>query len=391
RELTRTLNEIFGQMGSESEFYFVFAGHGQVRDTGQGEIQFLDGALTRAELYRDVIEPSPAAFNHLIIDACNAYFMVAARGATAAGDYRSLVRSFVAQESLDRFPNTGVLVSTVGDAEVHEWSKIQSGVFTHQLRSALSGAADADRDGRVDYNEVEAFLAAANGKVEDPRARVNVFARAPALNARTAIFSPQSTLPKIEVPRLWSGRFNVEDDRGVRFADFNKTDEVAVTLRVVPRPYYYLRQGHEELRIEPEAIASLSRKLSRDAFTPITLASRGSVQDSYATKLFAVPFGPSFVAGYSRALEGRVPAVSERFEPTSRETLKPYRQAAWIGAGVAAGAAVALELVSRRSADQFERAAGSQQDVIRYEDRANRYRGLAWTSAGLALSAAITA
>ncbi|MEL6546991.1 MAG: caspase family protein, partial [Myxococcota bacterium] len=186
RELTRTLNEIFGQMGSESEFYFVFAGHGQVRDTGQGEIQFLDGALTRAELYRDVIEPSPAAFNHLIIDACNAYFMVAARGATAAGDYRSLVRSFVAQESLDRFPNTGVLVSTVGDAEVHEWSKIQSGVFTHQLRSALSGAADADRDGRVDYNEVEAFLAAANGKVEDPRARVNVFARAPALNARTA-------------------------------------------------------------------------------------------------------------------------------------------------------------------------------------------------------------
>lgn len=387
KALRETLERLFARMDSDSELYFFFAGHGQVQDNGQGVIHFLDGPLSRSELYRDVVAPSPSRVNHLIIDACNAYFMVASRGEATAEDYRSLVTSFVAQESLERFPNTGVIVSTVGDVEVHEWAKIQAGVFSHQLRSALSGAADADLDGAVDYREVEAFLAAANGKIDDPRARVSVFSRPPEMYRAAPLLTAPPTTPVIEVPQSWTGHFRVEDDRGIRFADFNKTDEVPVTLRVVPRPFYYLRRGDQEMRVEPSANVTLSQS----DFEPIALASRGSVQDAFGTELFAVPFGPSFVAGFQNALEGRPSLLSETFEPTRKESRARYTRAAWVGAGLGASLALAFELLSRDAANEFERAAGPPELVLRYEDRANRYRGLALAAGGLALTSALTA
>ncbi len=385
--LRSTLNRLFERMGPDSELYFFFAGHGQVLDNGQGVIHLLDQPLSRADLYREVVARSPSRVNHLIIDACNAYFMVASRGEAAEADYRSLVRSFVAQESLERYPNTGVIVSTVGDVEVHEWSKIQAGVFSHQLRSALSGAADADLDGAVDYREVEAFLAAANGQIADPRARISVFSRPPEMYQRAPLLGASPGLPTIEVPRSWTGRFSIEDDRGIRFADFNKTDEVPVRLRVVPRPHYYVRRGNEEIRVEPGE----ERDLSEEAFEPIVLAARGSVEDSYGSRLFAVPFGPSFVAGFEKALEGRPMGIEETFNPAVQESQATYARIAWVSAGVTAGLALTFELLSRDAAREFERAAGPPESILRYEDRANLYRGLALAAGGVALTSALTA
>ncbi|MEO1173873.1 MAG: hypothetical protein AAFX94_17770, partial [Myxococcota bacterium] len=183
------------------------------------------------------------------------------------------------------------------------------------------------------------------------------------------------------------GRFHVEDDRGVRFAEFNKTDEVPITLRVVPRPHYYIRNDSEELRVVPNRAGVLSRT----DFQPITLASRGSVQDTYGAKLFGVPFGPNFVAGYEGALAGRPLPLAEEFIPTEQERLRPYTQAAWITAAVGGGLALSFELASRDATQEYERAAGSPEDVVRFQDRANRYRGFAIASAGIAVAAAITA
>ena len=53
--------------------------------------------------------------------------------------------------------NVGLLLSTSSARESHEWSGFESGVFSHEVRSGLYGAADADGDGRVSYAEIAAF------------------------------------------------------------------------------------------------------------------------------------------------------------------------------------------------------------------------------------------
>ena len=43
-------------------------------------------------------------------------------------------------------------------------------MFTHELLSGMLGAADVNGDLVVEYTEVQAFVAAANRDIKDPRA-----------------------------------------------------------------------------------------------------------------------------------------------------------------------------------------------------------------------------
>src|SRR5262249_58177828 len=92
------------------------------------------------------------------------------------------VKAFLEEEQLERYPRAGVIVATSGDQETHEWARYQGGILSHELRSALSGAADVNGDGRVEYSELRAFLAAANARVKNPEARIEAFAPPPALD-----------------------------------------------------------------------------------------------------------------------------------------------------------------------------------------------------------------
>src|SRR5206468_464674 len=116
------------EAGRRVVFYFIFSGHGDVSADGIGYVHLLDGPWTRSDLFEEVLARSPAAVNHVIIDACNAYYLVARRGGQAApaGDNSLLVRDFLNREHLAAFPNTGVLLSTSRAAEVHEWGRIEA-------------------------------------------------------------------------------------------------------------------------------------------------------------------------------------------------------------------------------------------------------------------------
>lgn len=64
---------------------------------------------------------------------------------------------------------------------------VRGGVFTHELLSALSGAADVNADRRVEYSEVQAFIASANRAIHDPRAVPRIVAFPPAIDHHRAI------------------------------------------------------------------------------------------------------------------------------------------------------------------------------------------------------------
>lgn len=293
--------------GVDPVLFFVFVGHGELAADGEGFVSLLDGKLRRSELFRNLIAPSTAAFNHVVIDACNSYLLVARRGAGARGpDLSAALRQYVSEENLGRYPNTGVLLSTSRAQASHEWSEYGGGVFSQEVRSALAGAADVNGDGRVEYSELTAFLAAANLHVDDPRAHIDVFAQAPAIDrARPMMDLAASRLKSFLVlPPQVEGRFFLEDARGARYADFHKAAEQQLIIGLVPSSYYYLRTEDEEAQLALDRPGAI--RLSPSSWHRRALAARGPLAESLRRHLFEAPFGPSFYRGYV-ASRGELP------------------------------------------------------------------------------------
>ncbi|MFP2912930.1 hypothetical protein ACLESD_49575, partial [Pyxidicoccus sp. 3LFB2] len=179
--------------GERPVLYFVFTGHGKRGAAGEGTVSLLDGGFTRTDLFQGVLAPSKASFIHLIVDACDSYYFVHSRGALPVGPaHAEVVKGLLATRELDRYPQVGVVLSTSTEQESHEWSAIRSGVFSHLVRSALTGAADVNADGRVEYSELHAFVAAASQGTEDVRGKLASFVRPPALD-RSAVLADLGT------------------------------------------------------------------------------------------------------------------------------------------------------------------------------------------------------
>jgi hypothetical protein len=161
--------------GVRTLLYVAYAGHGQVRD-GIESLTLEDGPLTGGELLRDVVGRVGADRSHLLIDACNAYLLAFARG--PGGEPREL-HGFVELAAASQSGRVGYLLASTASGESHEWAGFQAGVFSHEVRSGLYGAADADGDGRVSYAEIAAFVTRANQVIANDRYRPQVVARAP--------------------------------------------------------------------------------------------------------------------------------------------------------------------------------------------------------------------
>ncbi|MFY0583397.1 hypothetical protein ACN28S_62035 [Cystobacter fuscus] len=229
--------------------YFIFTGHGQRGAAGEGAVSLLDGAFTRTDLYNQVLAPSRASLIHLIVDACDSYFFVHSRGALPMAPARfEAVRERLAMRELARYPHVGAVLSTSREQESHEWSAIRSGVFSHQVLSALAGAADVNADGRVEYSELQAFIAAANQGVDDVRGRLEVSIQPPALDRAAPLvdLSQRTGLGFLLLAPGLEGRVWVEDTRGIRVAELNKERERSLVLGLPPGRGYFLRAPGRE-------------------------------------------------------------------------------------------------------------------------------------------------
>lgn len=378
--------------GLRTVFYFVFVGHGSRGEAGEGYVHLLDGRFTRSDLFQRVVSRSPATINHVVIDACHAYFMVARRGAEAERAAAAALDAFVAKEDLARYPNTGFLVSTSKAQEVHEWSRFEAGVFSHEVRSALAGGADVDGDGRVTYEEVKAFVAAANASVKDEKARLSIYATPPRLHLAEPLFdrARAEDAPTLLIPAELSARYYLEDERGVRYADLHMSRDTEVTLVLVPVPTYFLRTGTLESRI---SLATLRRAdaalLPR---TPSSVASRGAEHLTFQRDLFAVPFGRAYFEGF-RASSAEVGAELQLGpEPPS----PAWRVAAFGAAGLAVAAAavgVGFGVSSGDAAGRYRDSLGTPEELAglrqRSEDHATVANVLFASGAGLAISSLV--
>jgi len=170
--------------GFATAFYFVFAGHGDVVG-GKGFIDLGDGPVDGAFLEAQVISRISADTQHIILDSCNSFFVFNPR---KPGGRRWATPRDMALGFSGRYPNVGLLLSTNSDAEVYEWSELESGIFSYEVRSGLTGAADVDGDGRVSYAELAGFIEVANRRIPREMFRPRIFWRGPGGDDGASLF-----------------------------------------------------------------------------------------------------------------------------------------------------------------------------------------------------------
>jgi hypothetical protein len=395
-ELEAALERVFAALeadrraGHRTSLYFVYVGHGSIGPDGEGAMHLLDGRFTRSDLHQRVLARSPATVNHVILDACHAYLMVARRGGEADAEAEAVAR-FLAREDLSAQPNTGILASTSRAAEVHEWSRFGAGVFSHEVRSALAGAADADLDGRVGYEEVGAFVSAANARVRDPRARLDVYVRPPALDRSTPLYDRRGLgAPTLSIPAALAGRYHLLDARGVRYADLHLGPDQPATLVLVPDgETYYLRGASGERTIPLGAAGRVDAAGLTPA--PLEVASRGAEADTFRRDLFALPFSRAYLEGYRASVP----------DATGAALVAPPVGASrrWVALGLGSAAVLAAALGLGFALDADARAAeyrsglGGAVDLAALKSTSERHAAVAtgaWVGAGVLASAALT-
>ncbi|MBI4821522.1 MAG: hypothetical protein HY791_35000 [Deltaproteobacteria bacterium] len=296
----------------EVDVHLVFAGHGDL-DRGQGFLELEDGRLTARALEERAIGRIRARRIHLILDSCNSYFMINPR--RPGGErWRTDAKP---QSLLDRHPNVGVVLSTSAEAVTYEWSEIQSGVFSYEVRSGLRGAADADEDGLVTYSELSAFITRANAPLRNDLYRPKVFAYPPK-SGREVLMSLRGVTRRLEIPATDARRLTIRDQRGVRVADVHneKGTKVVLALPTTNEPLVLTERvaGPERPKeIVRELPDRQTLRLEDAPESSLVIAERGEAP--LFQSLFSEPFGrESF-----RQLESQADAQPEHFGITRKD------------------------------------------------------------------------
>jgi len=288
------------QAGRESTVIFYYSGHGLQGGPGEAALLLADGGITTKVLYDEILRPLDATYVHIVVDACHAEDIVRPRDlqATVTEATADEITDHLARTTLAAFPRAGALIATTSSAEAHEWDAYQGGVFTHELLSALRGGADVNGDGRLEYSEVAAFVAAANREVTDSRGRIAAVIRAPAANPRATLFA----LPWLPSAVRLRGRaqnvraFQIEDGRGNHLVQLRAEHGYPVTLVLPAAERLYVRTTDSEAEINPRPGEIV--QLSQLAFRPIATAKRGALSAALRQGLFATEFGVGYYRGF---------------------------------------------------------------------------------------------
>ncbi|MCC6619761.1 MAG: caspase family protein [Deltaproteobacteria bacterium] len=296
--------------GDRPILYFTYSGHGNYDAEGRGYVHIADGRFTTRDLFGKVLAPTADDPVILLIDACNAALLVNGRGKPAAlEERRPAGRSKL---DLADYPNVGVILASSQLGETHEWGRYLAGVFSHEVRSGLLGAADLDDDQQIGFAELAAFVASANVRVKNPTVKLNPYIRPPLTDPNIAIVDLDPAASRlrgrVRVDARIHGKAHVVDHDLVRYADFHRTREAPSFWLALTRPgELVLVNDEDEWVIPAEAagdmsLAQIPRRRRQAA------SSRGPGSEYFDRTLFHEPYDPVFAhrylsLDYPRALE----------------------------------------------------------------------------------------
>ncbi|MEM6369713.1 MAG: caspase family protein [Myxococcota bacterium] len=361
------------ERGDRTELIFVYAGHGDVSD-GMGFVNLEEGRLTRVDFEDLVLDGLPTDRKHVIIDACRSYFLVSSRG--PGGTRQVAPQSYAGPR---RRAGVGFVLSTSSDAESHEWASFQGGVFSHEIRSALSGGADLDLDGAVDYQELAAFVAVANEGIPQARYRPRFFIQPPSEDKAVPVFAPADTGVRwLELPERVEGRVRVTDHRGVPYADLNKAAGDVLRIALVGVGDHTVAWGDRRWRMD----GALPRaELTSLPEAPGEVAARTQPHEAFR-HLFSTPMSAEVLRGWR--LGARLTKSAPEPPPRRLRWLPPTM----VGMGLAlAGGGAAMLVAGAQSRSDLADSSLSQADLASRADEGDTLvaAGIVTAATGLVL------
>jgi hypothetical protein len=383
------------ERGRLTALYVFYSGHGAI-EHGEGQLALRDSTLSRGAL-SELLAGLEADSSHVMIDACRSYYMVFDKG--PGGQRAPYPEPFVGVAGGERQADIGFIVSTSADRDSHEWERIRSGVFSHQVLSGLRGGADVDGDGTVTYAELGAFLESANRGIASPRLRPSFFIRPPGpfpgdLSRALLRWAPHDSILVLDRA---VGHVFVEDPAGRRVLDLHPAAGFAARLHLPPNRPLFVRSRADarEWTVERNGRCRLSEVRQGRLQQPRPKSAR----DRALRRLFAEPFGrralvdfrSAFFRGARLAVGLAELRAAELGRPIAIErragSVRPLAVLKWSGLGLAllaGGSAVTLGTL----AEQESRAARDQLwGTPAWRAKADRARELALSSnitAGLA-------
>jgi len=344
------------EQGSVVELFLFFSGHGSAVD-GEGYIVLEGGRFSRSAL-AELLADSPAAVNHVFVDACSSFLMayVAQKNSPAEPGREPYTQPLPFQQLPGDSPNTGFVLSTASERDSHEWARYHGGILSHELRSALRGAADSNLDGYVSYRELTEFLRVANEGVTNPNFRPTITVNAPAGDLDRALIgrSPEQALVRVRGGHI--EHFFVEDGNGVRLLDAHPEAGHVVMLWLPATRPIFVRANDEpkQFKIERGGPITIDQLYVTEDFS----RKGGGALGEALKELFRLPYGPS-----------RFSQAPLRVSP-ERPPQADASSARIAAASVALGASAAGMVFSALSLSAYlERDAGSQpQQADRRDD-----------------------
>jgi hypothetical protein len=170
--LKARINEVFAlfkrriaerrqRTGRPVTFFFFYSGHGErgyffLKKAGS---RLADSVYTGVDLERAFAD-SPADVNQIFIDACKSQSLFTVKGSAEddelGPDFGRLIDQM--ERAARRDANLGIITATQSEQPAGEARDLRAGYFTHVVVSGLTGAADADGDGVVQFREMAAFV-----------------------------------------------------------------------------------------------------------------------------------------------------------------------------------------------------------------------------------------
>lgn len=284
--------------GERTQLYFVFAGHGEVAG-GRGYVHLEDARIDGTFIEREIIEKIPADTKHVLLDSCNSFFVINPR---KPGGRRWATPADMALGFSARHPEVGLFLSTNSDEEVFEWSELESGVFSHEVRSGLTGAADVNGDGTITYAELAGFVAEANRGIVRENLRPQIFVSGPRGDQQARLFSARALQGRRVTLAPGQARIWARDELGERLFDLHKErGELTLTLPDAEQELSVFVQTAAAPGAPPTLVehrfAKGAEPVRMDAAPGEAprLAARG---DQLFGSLFATPYGPAAYASY---------------------------------------------------------------------------------------------
>ncbi|MFO0747768.1 MAG: caspase family protein [Myxococcota bacterium] len=227
--------------GDRPILFFVYSGHGNYDAEGRGYVHLADGRFSTRDLFARVLAPTADDPVILVIDACNAALLVNGRGrAPQLGGPAERRPAGKSKLDLTDFPNVGVVLASSQLGETHEWGRYLAGVFSHEVRSGLLGAADLDDDQQINFAELAAFVASANNQVKNPTVKLNPYIRPPLTDANIALIDLRDGAGhfrgRVRIDSRVTGKTHILDGDLVRYADFHRTAETPSFWLALTRP-----------------------------------------------------------------------------------------------------------------------------------------------------------